>query len=63
MASTMKAWVVMPNSFAAVAECFFSVSLNLMEVVLDLPVVLLLILLMDTFCSKKRSIRAGMNAK
>jgi hypothetical protein len=59
----MKACVVMPSSFAAVAECFFSVSLNLMEVVLDLLFVLLLILLMDTFCSKKRSIRAGMNAK
>jgi hypothetical protein len=42
----------MPSSFAAVAECFFSVSLSLMEVVLDLPFVLLLILLMDTFCSK-----------
>jgi hypothetical protein len=58
----MKAWVVMPNSFAAVAECFFSVSLNLMEVVLDLPLVLLLILLMGTFCSKKQSIIAGRSA-
>ena len=63
MASTMKAWVVMPNSFAAVAECFFSVSLNLIEVVLDLAFVLLLILLMDTFCSNKQSIRASRNAK
>lgn len=55
MASTKNAWVVIPSSFAAVAEFFFSVSLNLIEVVLDLLVDLLLSLDMGIFSKKNAS--------
>jgi hypothetical protein len=50
----------MPSSLAAVAECFFSSSLNLIEVVFDLLFGLLEILVMCSF-GKKPSKRVGVN--